>query len=244
MPAAFIGLALIAALSDRLTKWDEYPVLLGTARTYTLKDSSAIRSEPVSWISVRQTPELRFAKVALGEAEFDVAKDVDRPFRVRATPWTYEAVGTKFKVQKKRGASRVSVLEGDVIGRMDGGASGPVLIKTGYSFEMSDTGTVAIIAQPPAPPIANTPEKTSDSAEPARVSGTVGELVAHFAAQPGAPRIRATSAASSLQFFATMPPNDAERFLANLRLQPNLTVSEVGGEHIVDVKTDPPVMEK
>jgi transmembrane sensor len=66
-------------------------------------------------VRVELTPTRRKLELVRGEAHFDVAHDVNRPFIVAAGKMAVRAVGTHFDVRKDRNAVEVTVGEGKVV---------------------------------------------------------------------------------------------------------------------------------
>jgi transmembrane sensor len=83
-------------------------------RTETLPDGSRVTLNANSRVSVAFTRRSRALTLLDGEAHFEVAKDVQRPFRVRAGRTEVVAVGTVFDVDKQADQTKVTLLEGRV----------------------------------------------------------------------------------------------------------------------------------
>jgi transmembrane sensor len=120
----FVGLAaslvaVVALTLVRLNHDDEIPArtfatALGEQRTETLADGTTLRLNTQSIVDVRMTHHRREVALRTGEAAFDVAKDVSRPFVVSAEDGTVTAVGTQFQVRNVAGAVAVTLMEGRV----------------------------------------------------------------------------------------------------------------------------------
>lgn len=97
---------------------------LGGAKTYTtgiggfqrimLADQSTVELNTNSEIRIRLTPQLRKVDLVRGEAIFEVAHDVSRPFIVSAGNMAVRAVGTRFDVLRLENSVEVTVDEGKV----------------------------------------------------------------------------------------------------------------------------------
>jgi transmembrane sensor len=106
------------------------PVLLRTAkgeiRLLPLSDGSSVTLNTNSVLKVAYSASRRDVDLMSGEALFDVAKDRQRPFIVRAGDTRVRAVGTSFSVRlEETGAVRVLVREG-VVEVTRGGRTVPV----------------------------------------------------------------------------------------------------------------------
>lgn len=86
----------------------------GGWRQMELPDGSIIRLNAESVVSVAYTQGVRRVKLERGQAFFSVAKDVARPFLVRAGNIDVQAVGTAFDVRLHSGEVDVLVTEGRV----------------------------------------------------------------------------------------------------------------------------------
>lgn len=76
-----------------------------------LPDGSVVRLGALSSVSLSYTPAARYL-VLEGEASFQVAHDVARPFVVQAGALTVKAVGTAFNIRRARDRTVVTVSEG------------------------------------------------------------------------------------------------------------------------------------
>ena len=115
-----VGVLIVALviLSQNLDSSLNYEAALITAtgehRDYVLPDGSTIALNTASQISVRYSDEERFVQLIRGEAIFEVASNVDRPFVVRANNTIVEAIGTAFLVRFESELFEVAVTEGSV----------------------------------------------------------------------------------------------------------------------------------
>jgi transmembrane sensor len=113
---------LIAAVSITLTSMDgqndrqsdHYITAVGQQETVKLADGSQVILNTNSEISVELTDQRRSVNLLKGEAHFDVAPDVDRPFLVYAKGGIVKAVGTAFTVLLREKSIEVTVSEGVV----------------------------------------------------------------------------------------------------------------------------------
>lgn len=102
---------------------DRYQTVTGETRTVTLADNSRISLDASTGIEVRYTDDARDITLLEGQAHFEVAKDVVRPFRVTAGSQTVIATGTAFNVELVDEDVFVTLLEGEVIVTEDGSNS-------------------------------------------------------------------------------------------------------------------------
>jgi len=121
------GLTAVAILAPFVWRWAApkpapvaapKPVEFATARgarsDYALADASMVHLNADSRLSVLYTPAAREVRLQQGDAMFDVAKNPQRPFNVRAGDAVVTAVGTRFEVEMVSDAVEVRVFEGAV----------------------------------------------------------------------------------------------------------------------------------
>lgn len=92
----------------------DYRTLVGEQQTLHLADGSTVYLNTDTAIDVTLTDSERRIELLKGEAEFDVAHDTSRPFRVISGHTTTEALGTKFIVRYAKPEGSVTLLEGKV----------------------------------------------------------------------------------------------------------------------------------
>jgi transmembrane sensor len=92
-----------------------FETAIGENRSVTLADGSIIALGGDTRIEVALSEHVRAIELTKGEALFKVAKDAERPFRVRAGDATIIAVGTEFNVERDSDRAVVSVTEGRVV---------------------------------------------------------------------------------------------------------------------------------
>ncbi|MBM0108784.1 FecR domain-containing protein [Steroidobacter sp. S1-65] len=112
---AFVATGLIAGRSQ-IEGWltPEYVTAVGEQRSITLEDGSVVELNSRSRLRAHLEDDLRAIELLEGEAIFRVAKDPDRPFRVRTGVTDIVAVGTAFNVKASDSRTVVTVLEGRV----------------------------------------------------------------------------------------------------------------------------------
>lgn len=151
--AAAAGIGGLAVAGYALQAAGEvYTTRRGEMRIVPLADGSVVNLNTDSRIHVRYTRARRTIHLERGEALFEVAKDVARPFVVHAGDTEVMAVGTRFpapnfSVQSLADAP-VEVMVRDGVVQVDrGGAGGAVLVKA----NMRAVAPAAAVFAAPAP---------------------------------------------------------------------------------------------
>lgn len=136
---------------------------VGQYETLQLTDGSTIRLNTNSQVEITFSALERRARLLRGEALFDVAKDVQRPFVVYSGQSVAQAVGTAFVVRLRRDqVTELSVIEGTVAFSKAPPASKkvsntpdaaapepkPILVKANQALKDSDFVAAAQIKQP------------------------------------------------------------------------------------------------
>ena len=91
-----------------------YTTALGEQRAITLSDGSVVSMAPSTRVEVTFSDGARAITLHAGEANFKVAHDRKRPFRVQAGASIIQAVGTEFSVNRLPSGTVVAVTEGVV----------------------------------------------------------------------------------------------------------------------------------
>lgn len=94
---------------------DVYRTTLGERRVVPLPDGSKVSLDSGSKVRIRYTADARKLELISGQARFDVAKDVRRPFSVTARNQTVVATGTAFNVDLLGPKVFVTLIEGKVV---------------------------------------------------------------------------------------------------------------------------------
>ncbi len=97
----------------------------------TLPDGSVVELTEMAEIAVEFSPTIRRVALLRGEAFFQVARDVERPFVVSAGGVGVRAVGTAFSVRMDSGEVDVVVTHGRVSVGADDGTAGQVFLNPG-----------------------------------------------------------------------------------------------------------------
>jgi transmembrane sensor len=116
--AAISGVAVLLGLAWQLSPHGytpgQYHTGIGEQRAIDLEDHSRIMLDAATRLRVRFTPDARIVELLDGQAQFFVAKDPTRPFKVDAGGRTIVAVGTVFTVEYVDSQVRVAMMEGKV----------------------------------------------------------------------------------------------------------------------------------
>ena len=154
------GVAMIAAAAVALLWWSSdsapevrYATRHGEQLTQRLPDSSVLRLDTDTAVTVRYSHAQRRVEVSRGQVLFEVAHDAGRPFRVVAGPAEVVDVGTRFDVYLQHDSTLVTVLEGQItvalaMGPHSASAAGhTVAVHAGQQIRVSD-GTLPSSATP------------------------------------------------------------------------------------------------
>jgi len=116
LATAAVGvLAAGAFLFWQQYRTDVYQTGFGERRVVTLADGSQLTLDARSEVSVRYTSDARALTLVRGQAQFDVALDVARPFAVTAEGHKVIATGTAFDVDLLGPKLLVTLLKGHVV---------------------------------------------------------------------------------------------------------------------------------
>ncbi|HEX6865836.1 MAG TPA: FecR domain-containing protein [Caulobacteraceae bacterium] len=118
--AAAIAAVVVATAGLGSWAWFEtqpqvYRTTLGERRVVPLPDGSKVSLDSGSKVRIRFTKDARRLELIKGQARFDVAKDVTRPFSVTARDQTVVATGTAFNVDMLGPKVLVTLIEGHVV---------------------------------------------------------------------------------------------------------------------------------
>jgi transmembrane sensor len=118
--SACVALLLVGAGLYGLVAWQAdpqsvYRTGLGERRVVSLQDGSRLSLDSDSEVRVRFRDDARQLELRRGQARFDVAHDVARPFSVRARDQTVVATGTAFNIDMLEAKVVVTLIEGSVV---------------------------------------------------------------------------------------------------------------------------------
>lgn len=108
------GTAWFLQLADPFFGTDVYQTGIGEQRVITLADNSRVSLDALTHLRVDYSDSARRIELVNGQAYFDVARDVLRPFSVHAGDQTVVALGTQFNVEIVDEQILVTLLEGRV----------------------------------------------------------------------------------------------------------------------------------
>jgi transmembrane sensor len=119
-PAMAAAAATCLVAAGALLFWQQYrpeafQTGFGERRVVTLSDGSQITLDSQSEVTVRYTADARTLTLIRGQARFDVAHDVTRPFAVTAEDHKVVATGTAFDVDLLGPKLLVTLLNGHVV---------------------------------------------------------------------------------------------------------------------------------
>lgn len=117
--AASLAVALAVAggiwsFSDDGPLYGGYRTGIGEQRVIELEDHSKVTLDAKTKLRVRFSRDARVVELAEGQAQFSVAKDASRPFKVIAGDHAVVALGTVFTVEYLDNEFHVAMLEGRV----------------------------------------------------------------------------------------------------------------------------------
>lgn len=111
---AIAGAAALFQLSPYGYRSGEYRTAIGEQRIVQLADHTRISMDAATRLQVQMTADSRTVRLLDGQAQFFVAKDLARPFKVIAGNRTIVAIGTVFAVEYVDQRVDVAMVEGRV----------------------------------------------------------------------------------------------------------------------------------
>jgi transmembrane sensor len=111
----FVVIAMASLLIWQEHRFDIYRTHAGERRVVTLADGSQIALDSQSEVRVRYSAHARELALVSGQARFDVAHDIERPFSVTAHGHKVIATGTAFNVDLLGSDLLVTLIEGHVV---------------------------------------------------------------------------------------------------------------------------------
>ncbi|MGE5567207.1 MAG: FecR family protein [Parcubacteria group bacterium] len=131
-----------------------YRTDIGERRVVTLQDGSRISLDAASEVKVRYTHGARKLELVHGQARFDVARDLARPFVVDAGDRTVSATKGAFNIDRAARKVCVTLLDGAAIIRPDAGLfhraapEKPRLLNAGQQLTVASRGEAVATADP------------------------------------------------------------------------------------------------
>ena len=164
MVAMIIGVAAVMHFTVFGDRAEHHATARGEQRSVVLADGSTVRLNTLTSINVAYSKARRHVVLIEGQATFEVATDLSRPFVVSAGGGTVTALGTAFDIYKTRDKVTVTLLEGVVEVRRQHERSG-----TSALANQAETTTPAASLEPsPSQAVAADPGPAR--ASPARAS--------------------------------------------------------------------------
>ncbi len=139
------GGALAASLVGGLVWFNSgltYSTSIGEIRRVPLPDGSTVAINTGSELNFKLGAKRREVRLTSGEAWFQVAKDVRRPFVVEAGSVLVQAVGTAFSVRRKKNGAEILVTEGVVEAWVEAAVGARVRLRAGDRAFVSDDAGV------------------------------------------------------------------------------------------------------
>jgi transmembrane sensor len=110
-----VALGIVWQLSPHGYSPGQYETGTGEQRVLDLDDGSRLALDAQTKVRVRYTDDVRLVQMIGGQAQFSVARDPRRPFRVEAGEHTIVALGTSFSVEYVDEQVQVAMIEGRVL---------------------------------------------------------------------------------------------------------------------------------
>lgn len=181
-----------------------YTSQLGKNSTFTLDDGSLITLNSNSKVKVSFSNQSRHVNLIKGEAQFDVAKDIYRPFTVTSGAKSFTALGTIFNIQKNNELDmELIVSEGEVL--IAGSNIATSLLAEVIKRETAKHNSPAIITDNEQAIIINAKQKTVKSLPPQQLQQSLawqqGMLVFH--GEPLLDALKEVSRYTNVQFEIT-----------------------------------------
>jgi len=168
LAAALLGITVALGVAWQLSPYGvrpgQYRTGIGEQRMVELADHSRIALDAATWLQVRYSKDARTVELRQGQAQFSVARDPARPFKVVAGDRAIVAVGTVFTVELTDRQIHVAMMEGRVAVLAQGnpppapttssdaepaqwGAAGSVELSAGEELRISQDGRTTVTPQ-------------------------------------------------------------------------------------------------
>jgi transmembrane sensor len=134
--AAMVGAGVLVLREERIRTG------VGEVRRVPLEDGSAVAVNTASAVEVAFQRKQRTVRLRDGEAWFQVARDVRRPFVVEAGAVRVRAVGTAFSVRRRVDGAEVLVTEGVVEVWAEGATRSPTRLRAGQGAFVDSSAVV------------------------------------------------------------------------------------------------------
>jgi transmembrane sensor len=154
-----IAAAIVVVAMGSLFVWtqqsDAYSTSAGERRVVTLADGSQVALDSRSEVKVQYSAHARELTLTRGQARFDVAHDVERPFTVTADGHKVIATGTSFNVDLFGPSLLVTLIEGHIVVSSAPTFSQPANIDSQIDRIILDAGEQVVFSPRAAPSIAH-----------------------------------------------------------------------------------------
>jgi len=189
---------------------DTYRTSAGERRVVTLADGSQIALDSQSEVSVRYSAHARELTLARGQARFNVAHDVERPFSVAARGYKVIATGTAFNVDLFGPSLLVTLIEGHVVVLSD---------KTSAPIPVSDVGGQLALSPTAPPSVAHVNVERAtlwENGEIAFENDPLSTVVARLNRYARHPVVIADSSTSELRISGVFHTGDIDGFVSTI----------------------------
>jgi transmembrane sensor len=224
--------------------WKHYVTAIGEQRILELEDGSTLFLGPGSRVDVRFAADQRQLRLEAGEAMFRVRHDASRPFRVHSGEAVIQALGTQFNVNRVRGDSVVSVIEGVVqishertlVEKLVSPVTSsvkpealPVRLAAGQETRIAGNGKVAAPTRAEVDRLRAWRERRLTF-----INETLFTIAEEFNRYNSAPKIRVGDAvAGERRYAAAFDADDPESLVVVLEKDPKLQIEQRAGEIII-----------
>jgi transmembrane sensor len=216
----------------------EFRTSQGERHEMTLADGSLVRMAPESDVVVRYRPHERLITLKRGEAQFNVAKNPNRPFIVQAALTRVRAVGTVFNVGFGAQGVSVAVVEGRVaVSQRTTGGGAPLV--TGSERPLLSLEASEEVSITPAG-VASPVRRVSGQGEVAWASDrltfeneTVAEVVRRFNARNSLNVEIADPELAERRISGVFDANDPQSFVAFIEAAASVSARRDDANHVI-----------
>jgi transmembrane sensor len=191
----------------------------GEQRTIVLADGSRMSMDARTRIRVAYSRDLRSIELTAGRANFEVAKDIARPMKVRAAGRTVTALGTVFTVEQQPHAVVVTLVEGRVA--VSGQNVTPIELSPRQQLTLTENGASSLRDIDPEEALAWREGKLIFNDEPL-------EAAAERMNTYGAPTLVIDGGAQGLRISGVFRAGDTDAFVEALAAYFPVTVERSG----------------
>lgn len=220
----------IAFIAWRMSPDTVFETPLGEQRSIPLSDGSVVVLNTQSRVRTQITAESRDIYLESGQANFTVAQDPSRPFRVHTRTAVIQVLGTKFDVHVLTDRTNVAVIEGRV--QVASGAqsgSAPAQLSAGEAIMALEQGSLTPVAP------ANIAQITAwQQRRLVFQDNTLAEILAEFSRYNRSLNIRIDGDELQSRRFSGVFEADDPLFLVNyLESDPRIMVDRIGEQVVI-----------